>query len=151
MKKVLIPIDGSEFSDRAIEKAVSIAKSCGSEVYLLHVSGGDVSSLYDTNFAATAGMTMEGYFMEAEGQGKKLLEAAKAKVQEGAPDNKVETILLTGPGDVAIRIIGAAEELGADVIIMGSEGASSVTKGFMLGSVTNKVLYRTTTPVMVVK
>lgn len=146
MKKVLIPIDGSEFSDRALDKGMEIAKACGSEVVLLHVVFVDVPAYVDFASTAAVGATMESIREAAEEMGKTILEKGKEKLTGIA---SVSTELMAGnPAETILRL---ADSIDADLIVMGSEGVGPASKGILLGSVTNRVLHNTKIPVLVVK
>ena len=139
--KVLVPVDGSDNSTRALEYVLKMAKSHPSvEVTLV-----SVACLYDNPYP-------EALFMEAEANedcrnrfGRVLDTAKELCEKEGI---RVSSALLEG--DPANEIIDYVEENGIDKIVMGSRGLSAF-KGMVLGSVTYKILSRVKIPVTVVK
>jgi nucleotide-binding universal stress UspA family protein len=127
-----------------------IAQACGSQVMLLHIVNTEVPSFLDisTGANATIGLPLEEIYKGAEVEGQAILDRGKAVFDAQIPiELKIEKVV----GDIASGIVEAAEAAQADLIIMGSEGTSKAIKGFLLGSVTNKVLHRTKIPVLVVK
>jgi nucleotide-binding universal stress UspA family protein len=147
MKKVLIPIDGSEFSARALEKGKEVAKACGSEVILLHVVHVDLPSYLDFTSSPAVDASLDSVRAAAEENGKTILEEGKVALGDAALSVKLMSI----PGTPADMIVRTADDEGVEMIIMGSEGMGPGSKGFLLGSVTNRVLHNTKLPVLVVK
>ncbi|MHB0776097.1 universal stress protein [Halomonas sp. WWR20] len=131
-KTLLIPIDGSENSHKALKVASQLAKPSHAKLYLLHVSetlpAGDVVGL-------GVGATQYIGSPEEERQTGRLTldEAVHAAGLEGS-----ETHYLTRQGRPANVIVEEAKALDADAIVMGSRGLSDL-KGLAVGSVSHKV------------
>jgi len=138
MKKILVPIDGSECSREALKQAKELAISYGeSEVTILTVI--DSIRYLDMDFKFDA--VRDGIDLS-----KQLLVSAE-KEFEGF-DGQVNTVYKTG--DVAEEIINFAEEGNFDIIVMGSRGLGMFSRA-ILGSVSNKVIQHSKTTVMIVK
>jgi nucleotide-binding universal stress UspA family protein len=141
-KRILIPTDGSEASQRAILAAVDFARETGAEVVGLtatpefHVVSTDTSVLeatpeqYSTNCAALAGRRLADIENAARGAG------VACRTEHVSDD------------DPYAAIIAAAERHGCDLIIMASHGRRGL-RGLLLGSETQKVLVHSTLPVLV--
>lgn len=151
MKRIVVPTDGSAFSDRAIDMGKQLVESCKGQLILLHVANNEIPGFLDVASGSATGVPLEDFYKITEEQGARILEKAKERVKDLATQGMVETRLLTGVGAVSMKIVEFAEAEDADLIIMGSEGAGGAVKGFLLGSVTNKVLHITKIPVLVVK
>lgn len=143
MKNILIPVDGSEYSMKAIEAAKNVAKAFDSKVFILsvvvpelRVSSGRGSNMY-------APLLME----ELHEQSLKILEEAKKQFQGMA--NQVETF--SEQGFVADEIVRFATENNIDLVIMGSHGLGALKNRLMTGSVTTRVLHHIDVPVLVIK
>src|SRR5690606_36675076 len=106
-------------------------------------------------------MTLDPYLSEAYlrmGQSNELIERVRSYVQENLTkvEKKFEELGLTVATQILEgfsihdEIIGAAQNLGADLIIMGSHGRTGFKK-FILGSVAQKVLGESHIPVLVVR
>ena len=153
MKKILIPVDGSEFSDRAVLKGKEIAGAFGSQVILLNVMSVVTSINYYPNmrFAqAEAILDWPGIVAEAKEHSRKLLDEAKQSLGEMA--DRVETVIIDEPGgQIARAIADYAKEHDVDLIIMGSNGVGSLKQRMYLGSVTTKVLHIVTKPILVIQ
>ncbi|MDC5142026.1 universal stress protein [Acinetobacter baumannii] len=140
---ILVPIDGSETSMVAMKEAIKIGKALNSKITVVQVMALDpiIADLYvkmgQTNELIERTRT---YLLD-------ILEQAKQQfLQEGL---SVETKLLEG-FVVHEEIIQAAQELNADLIVMGSHGRTGVRK-LVLGSVAQKVLGESHIPVLIVR
>ncbi len=141
MKNILIPIDGSIYSAKAVEKGLELAQSIGSNVTLLNaipmVLGPtgrihyDVHQMHEEHQKASEEMLLES---------KKKFEGINVKV---------ETVSMYG--SAADVIIDYAKSNGIDLVIMGSHGLGAVLNRMLTGSTTTKVLHHIEIPVLVVK
>ena len=140
---ILVPVDGSETSHAAVEKAVEFAKAFGSKITVVQ------ALVLDPYIAAeyiSASQTND-LIERARTSIEESLDAAKAKFNEQGIE--VETKLLEGQV-IHREIIRAAEELHADLIIIGSHGRTGFKKLF-LGSVAQSLLGETHVPVLIVR
>ena len=139
-KKILVPIDGSKYGEKAIEIAADLAKPFKSKITLLLVNV-PMSHIY-----ADEGFLVPDYTDDLEKQGAKLL-ARSLKIAE-SNGLKAETLMVTG--NAAEQIANVANREKYDLIIIGSRGLSRA-KAFLLGSVSDKVIRYSKCPVLVVK
>ena len=135
MEKILIGFDGSEGSERALNRAIMLVDECG-ELILLAV----VPSPFDKSFVD------EGVYKKLKKKAQDLIADAISDI--GPHDFKVTKIV--EEGDAAARIIDAANRLNCDLIVLGSKGTSEIRR-YLLGSVANKVVQYAYKPVMVVR
>jgi nucleotide-binding universal stress UspA family protein len=148
IKKMLVPIDGSETSRKALAYAVGLAKQTGSTIVVLSVVEKDPFFVAQTvPPVATPTHLMEN--MEDY-----LIQAAQALVEEAGNfcgSSGVDAQKLVRTGHPVREIARAAEDLGADIIVIGSHGRSAL-QASLLGSVTVGVIHRETkVPVLVVR
>lgn len=141
MKKILVPTDFSANALKAATYAAELAKRSGAILFLLHV----VDSVVDGG---------AGLFPFSKKLEEKIMKAKKAElnglveiIANTYPDVVIRTEL--GMGNVADAISATARELGADMIIMGTRGASGL-KQLFLGSVTGAIIGRLHIPVLAV-
>ena len=137
MEKILIPVDGSESSERALGKGIELANALKAKLIFLYVANINqlaVNSCLSTELLETMNKAGDVILTHAE---------------ESAPEGiEMERIMETGsPAPV---IIDVAEENGVDLIVMGSRGLGLV-KGVLLGSVSQYVVENAKCAVMVVK
>jgi len=142
MKKILVPVDGSEFSMRAIEEAKKIAQAFGSEIVLLAVSGGGLTGQYIVGVGSYK--RAEVFKADAE----KIL--IKAKRNLGDLVAKTETVIKYG--DPANEILNYLDGSDVDFVVMGSQGVGgSAARRFLMGSVAYKVLHNAKQLMLIVK
>jgi nucleotide-binding universal stress UspA family protein len=135
---ILVPVDGSENSDRAVRFALEMLKD-GGKLHLLNVQapvGGGVST-----FVRRA--DIDSYHRE-EGE-KALASALKIAADAGHPCEK--HISVGRPGELAAEF---AERVEAAMIVMGTRGHTGIA-GVLLGSVAQDVIARSPIPVCLVK
>jgi nucleotide-binding universal stress UspA family protein len=137
MKKILVPIDGSEYSMRALDKAKELGAFYKAEITLLTV-------IYTGHYENFELLTELIESEERAGQ-KLLLDASK--VLEDYPYGYKTAYRL---GDTANEIITMAEENDFDLIVIGSRGLGVFARA-VLGGVSHKVVSHANTTVMVVK
>lgn len=137
MKKILVPVDGSDCSKLALAKAKEIGAPFKSQITVLTVI--DSIRYLDMDFKFDA--VRDGIDLS-----KQLLVSAREDLTDYP--GEVETLYKTG--DVAEEIIETAEEGNFDLIIMGSRGLGVFSRT-ILGSVSHKVIQHSKTTVMIVK
>jgi nucleotide-binding universal stress UspA family protein len=154
-QKILVPLDGSEHSRRALESAIQIAESFNSKLTLLtvhHVTITPVTSPELTIQApvivtdASAAEMTERAIEAAHNYDKKILAEAEAKVRS----EKVEVDTELIDGNAVEEIVRKAEEGKFDLIVMGARGLSTIKKLF-IGSVSDGVIKKAPCPVLIVK
>lgn len=130
-KKILVPTDGSEYSLKAEEHALFIAKMTGAEVIAL--------SVIENNFINTLPMDNEIYDLT-----NLLKQDSEKNIQEFEDLNEkehddVKIIPIIKEGSPAKEIVNTAHELDVDLIVIGSSGKSGFDR-FLMGSVADKVI-----------
>jgi len=126
-KRILVAYDGSDHAKRAVEHAVSLAKILNSSLYVITVAvdPSQVALEKARRIAAEA----------AEKVASSGLAVSDVAVRSGVPANE---------------ILSYAEEIRADLIVMGSRGLSTIQR-LVLGSVSQAVAARARVPVLIVK
>jgi nucleotide-binding universal stress UspA family protein len=135
-KKIVLATDGSKHSAKAMERAISFAKSYGGELRVISVV--DVP----TEFYAEAPQAVDDLVRKAKGY------VADVKKQAEAEGVKAETFVGEAEADEAITNL--AKEQNADMIIIGSHGRTGLRR-LLMGSVAEKVIGYAPCPVLVVK
>jgi nucleotide-binding universal stress UspA family protein len=149
IKKMLVPIDGSEHSDRALDYALDLAEKYSADITLLTVAQSVVAtgSMFLTQPILPPTSTAI-YVKEIEAAHKKMLSEALKKAKERKLNIKISKKLVNGrPAD---KIVEIANEGNFDIIVMGSRGAGGI-KEFFLGSVSDRVADEARCPVLLVK
>jgi len=129
-EKILVPTDGSEYADRAVEVALGLARELGTRVVALHV--------LDEKLILPLEVLEE--------EGRHILEEVRRRGEE--IEVPVDEIILFGnPRQDMAKI---ATKSGADLMIIGTHGRTGVEK-LLLGSVAENALKTVEVPVMLVK
>ncbi|SDS35728.1 Nucleotide-binding universal stress protein, UspA family [Polaribacter sp. KT25b] len=140
MKKIIVPIDFSEHSENALKAAALFSKKVKTEVYALHML-----DIQEINLSQSEDFSQEKsvFFLKlAEERFKKFLQKSYLK--------GVKIIPIIKHYKVFSEINEIAKEINADLIIMGSNGATGL-KEFFTGSNTEIVIRYAETPVLVIK
>jgi nucleotide-binding universal stress UspA family protein len=146
LRKILVPLDGSEWSFRAAKYAIKIAKMANTEIVCVHA----VVSLPSTAYANVhAGVLIPRYMEEAKKEVQKWYDEVSAIAKKaGVVRLSAETIL--DAFSVADAIITYAERSNVDLIVIGTKGRTGLKK-FVLGSVASGVISHAKSPVLVVR
>jgi len=141
-KHILMPTDGSEHSQRAVERGIELAKLCGAKVTGIHVMQ-DIRMLIASDAMVPSGID-ENMEAEAREQAARFLTVVqKAADAAGVP---CETLIAQGqhPYDA---IVDVANERGCDLIVMTSRYRKGLVS-LIMGSEASRVLHRASIPVL---
>lgn len=142
MPVFLVPVDGSDYSLRAVDYAARRMKS-GTEPATLHLLNVQPPIVTVNVKLFLCQESLETYYRE---EGTKALEPALAKARE----HGVSATPHIGVGDPGKIICDYATDKVADEIIMGTHGRG-VLSGALLGSVAQKVAHLTSIPLVLIK
>ena len=146
-RHILVPTDGSELAEHAVTNGLSLAKSVGAKVTVIIVQEPfDWLSVPETRASQRQAFeNLDRHNEQVEKHAASVLgRAADAAKQAGVPCDTVQ--VANAPPYQAI--IATASDRGCDLIAMSSHGRGGLS-AVVLGSVTNKVLTHTKTPVLV--
>ena len=142
LRHILVPVDFSGHSERALAHAVALAQEYDAALELLHVIDyRPLSSLY--GFASTA-------VPEATPDIEAGVEGDLQAAAENVRAHGVEASAEVGHGPPAAAILDAAERDGVDLIVQASHGRTGL-KRFLMGSVAEVVMRAAAGPVFTVK
>ena len=134
--KILVPVDGSGASSRAVHVAADLASRYGAEVIVLHVH--EHEYLYGVDAAP-----------EKLDEAVDLVEDHVRSMKNSGLSARGTVV--SGPfGRTARAILDAVDEENIDLIVIGTRGLSDRIR-LLLGSVAHKVLHRAGVPVLVVQ
>ena len=140
-EKILVPVDFSDESRAALETAIELAPVFGASIHMLHcyqIQPGGVSP-YGIAFPTS-------YYNDIRDAAARQLKEWQEKIPTDAVE--VEASLSSDFPSEAITI--TAEEIGADLIVMGTRGLSGI-KHVMLGSVAERTIRAAPCAVLTVK
>ena len=136
-KNIVFAFDGSDYSLKALQCAKSLTERFEATLWLVHVFRNPSDFLGYTDY--------EKLYARRKSAAQSVLDDAKQKF--GTTTFIVNEELHEGPE--AESILKVAESRKADLIVMGTRGLGAV-KGFLVGSVSRKVIHYASCPVMVV-
>ncbi|MEW6604760.1 MAG: universal stress protein [Thermoproteota archaeon] len=143
LKKILVPLDGSDPSFHAARYAIKLAKMVNAEIIFMHAVVNPPYVEY-----RTAGIAIVRYIEEAKRQAdswyKKIGEEG---VKEGVKFSADTILDIVSAAD---SIVNYAEDKKVDLIVMGTHGRSGI-KRFLLGSVASGVVSHAKCSVLVVR
>ena len=152
-ERILVPLDHSEHSQRALDVAIQIAKKFGGKITLIHV----YSIVVTPVIIHEASSVTSGFPIVNPEYASKLSdsarEAAKRVLEKGkrrAKAENVEVNSLLKEGHTVQEIVRASKEDNFGLIVMGARGVSRIRE-MLLGSVTDGVMHHTNCPVLVIR
>lgn len=135
-QRILVPVDGSEKADRAVEYALELANRHDGRLHALYV-------VDTTVYGEPALSSTESVLTELEDHGNDVLD----DVVETAEYSAIEVTTRCCHGDPAEEIVAYADTEDVDVIVMGAQGA---TRRDAVGSTASRVLRESPRPVLTV-
>jgi len=142
-RNILVPLDGSSLSEKALPLALQIARRAGATLRLTCVLAPPVAN----SPPAHPGLPrdeQEALDMAAW----RVRQAVAGNIRQADYGKKVLTSLIEGP--VATTLSEHASGVGADLIVMTTHGRGTMSR-FWLGSVTDELIRRSTIPILVVR
>jgi nucleotide-binding universal stress UspA family protein len=148
LKKILVPMDGSERAYKAFDFALNLAKNSGAKLWIINVADKSTheemeKTLKDVISGVHTKDMMNKY---AELLSKEIFK----KVNQKSRDKGVEVETYSTIGKPAEEILSYAEKIGVDLIVIGSTGVGKAEQ-FLFGNVTDKVSRHSTCTVTIVK
>jgi nucleotide-binding universal stress UspA family protein len=140
-RNILVPVDFSEHSSRALDTAIELAKQFQGKLHLVHSY--PITPVMLAPYEVSLPVDLERSVRQAAD--KQLGEWAARVRQAGVP---VETSSTAEPASDAI--VGCAKKIGADLIVMGTQGLTGL-KHLLLGSVAERTLRLAPCPVLTLK
>ncbi len=141
-RRVLIPLDGSELAEQALEPALQLGRLMEASYILLRVVKPVVIPDPNLGWPAMTGMN-ETLTQQAIGEAQAYLDRMALRLGEQGLKVRTRTVLDTHPADTILR-----ETQEADVIALATHGHGGIRR-LLLGSVADKVLRGGTTPTLV--
>lgn len=134
---ILVPLDGSKYSEKALLHACDMAKNYQSHLILVYV----VEKSIPINL-----LDRKGYLEILRKFGNKILIKAKKTTTQQGVDSKI----IMKEGNIANEIVKLAKNERCNLIIVGSKGLGATLR-FFLGSVSNKLANNSPCSILIVK
>jgi nucleotide-binding universal stress UspA family protein len=147
--KILVCVDGSESSARAVDHAIEMAKRYDAQLIVLNVVVSQLGYAYSSGAFGLAGSgAINDLLDRSKQEAKKWFDDAEKKT--AAQGIRLKAEIVASPTSVVQAIVEYAEKNKVDLIVTGTKGKSGFTK-LLLGSVASGVVTYASCPVMVVK
>ncbi len=142
LKRILVPVDFSPLSKKAVHYATRLARQFGAELNLFHVVEPEIPPAFD-GFMIPPPPVSNGSSTHSAGQLKALVNSVR---NAGVP--RVSSTVRCGLA--SIEIVDAAKELDVDLIVIATHGYTG-WKHFAIGSTAERVVRAAPCPVLVVR
>ena len=145
-KTIVVGTDGSETAGVAVQHAAMLAKTTGAALHIVHAYRAVLVG--EAALSATSG----GPTIDVAGVNAGIAEHAAgvcAHAVSGAEHGGVKAEAHSVSGDPCDALIEVARDVGADLVVVGNRGMTSV-KRFVLGSVPNKISHHAPCSVLIV-
>lgn len=143
-ERILVPLDGSEYADKALTTAIALAKQFSSNIIIVHVIL--IASAIMTSSEGVGSSFLIDLRKQLEETGEQILENGAKKTREAG----IPVITIQESGNAPDKILQTAEKTRANLIVIGDRGLGVVAR-FFLGSVADKVSHYARCPVLIVK
>jgi nucleotide-binding universal stress UspA family protein len=150
--QILVPLDGSEHSLKALEEAAQIAKKFSGKITLIHVYSvpplmmPEPSTVGSLSIPIITGAEVSMMIEAAKKLGNRILDDGEQRIKTSGI--QVEKMLVEG--HAVEEIVRVANQGSFDLIVIGARGVSHMRE-MLLGSVTDGVLHHVGCPVLVMK
>lgn len=146
--KVLVAVDGSENSNRALDFAIDFAEKYGAALTIMNVTESSAVAAVPADIGAYPSNSMVVVARDLQKYHEGVLEKAMAHAKEAKPNLAVTTLLKEG--NAASVISATSKDGGFDVVVVGHRGVGKV-KELLLGSISEKVVHTVPCTVIIVK
>src|SRR5579872_385822 len=148
LEKILVATDGSKNSERAVQAAVQIAERISAELIVVTVIMEMVPPVYSPIGVDVPAIDYSAYLSRAEGDAKKIAEAAVASAQNQGV--RARLVLLRSVTSIPDTIIEEASKESVNLIVAGTRGLGGFKK-LLLGSVSSALVAHAPCSVLVVR
>ena len=149
IRRVLIAVDGSENSGRALDFALDLAEKYDAAVTVLNVSESPTMGVVPQEPLPFSSDNLPVFAKELQKLHEQILSKAVAHAKAFKPNLEVFSSLRDG--DPAVEIVAAAKEGDFDVVVVGHGGAGRVKEFFGLGGISEKVVHLSSCAVVIVR
>jgi nucleotide-binding universal stress UspA family protein len=139
-KIILVPTDFSVAAETALDSALALASKLGAKVYVLHAYQLPVVGFPDGVLVPTAEIASR-----VVSWAQSELAACVGKRKESG----VEIVSILKQADAREAVLAVAEEIGADLVVMGTHGRRGIARA-LIGSVAESVVRTSPVPVMTI-
>jgi nucleotide-binding universal stress UspA family protein len=148
LKTIVVPLDGSKLAEEALAAAIVIAEHAGATIHVVRV----IDAIWRAPFVAYSPEMIPAdteLMAEIESRAREEVETYLEALTESMLTHDVPIHHTMKVGQPAPEIVRAADAVSADLIVISTHGHGGVRR-WALGSVTDEILHRGVTPVLVI-
>ena len=146
-KKIMVPVDGSDTANAALQEAIKLARSESTGLRIIHVADSS-AAVWDSEFTP---IDLEQIRESVRSFARGVLEQAQRTAREAGIEAETRLIEMETPGQRVAKVIAEhAREWPADLIVIGTHGRRGIDH-FLLGSVAEGVMRLSPVPVLLVR
>jgi len=146
--KIMVGIDGSEESMKAVEFAISMTKIYRAELTAVHVLTSDIGYIYSSPGVESPPLTVKEIVLLAGDEAKKWFDEIKEKANKKGIQLKTESIV--AKKSLLNTILEYVEGHNINLVVVGTRGRSGIKK-MLLGSIASGLVTYSPCPVLVIK
>lgn len=150
LRRILVPYDGSKYSEKALSRVMELAHNLDSQVFLFSVINVDYISppgMLGLIRAKSEKESMKKWEKTVKTDSEKMLKSAAKKCQEKG----ITVSYSIGKGNIANEILNFSKKKKISLIVIGSQGLHGIEKFKTLGSVSRRVSEHAVCPVLIVR
>ena len=148
-KSIVVGTDLSETAQQAVQNAAAIAKAFGATLHIATVFKPAMTSTVAASSLEAMAYGGAEFLQEAESKIADEVESALGRLAKELTNDGVNVKTHGMAGDPADALVDIAEDVKADLIVVGNRGMGGV-KRFVLGSVPNKISHHSPCSVLIV-
>lgn len=139
--KILVPLDGSPYSEKALEHASELARGTGAEIIILEAVQDSLAAVPEARYRVPVSQVYSSAI-----RGRKYLEGLARRIREDGESVRWNV----REGDPKDTILSFAQRENVDLIVMSTHGHEGLTRR-LLGCLAEKIALKTRCPVLLVK
>jgi len=144
-ERVLVPLDGSNFAERALSPALGLASRSGSPVDLVTVANPASPEVKPSSPATRGDDSRE----RGESQAEAYLDSVEERIRAEGYDGEIKRTVMPA-GNVANSLVRYGQEVGVDLVVMTTHGRGPLRRAW-LGSTADAVIRNSSAPVLLIR
>ena len=152
VRRIVVPVDGSPGSEKALDYAIRLAKAYGAEMQIIHAIRHIelTKTIMSRSFSSKASFSTDELYEDLKSEASRwIVEYERKAKSAGVASITTKILVQVGKSEVQM-ITEHAEAVKEDMIVMGSRGLGTF-KRLVLGSIANGVVSHALCPVLVVR
>jgi len=143
-QRILVPVDGSDTSRHALQRAIDLAKEQHARLRIVH-------AVDAVNFGLDTEFVLNDFIEAVRKSGRDTLAQAGAMARTAGIEAETQLLEVDTPGKhIAEVLVDDAQRWQADLLVIGTHGRRGINR-LLLGSIADKLLHLATMPVLLIR